>query len=84
MAGTFEELQAMTKEQLIALYNRKSPSVQTGLGFVRDEIARREADELNGRMLALTKQMRDMTTAISVLTVANVVATGVSVFLALT
>lgn len=81
MADSYEQLQLMTKEQLISLYNRKAPSVQIGLTNVREEIARREADEQNERMLAFTRQMRNMTIAITVLTVINVLAAVTGVYL---
>jgi hypothetical protein len=39
----------------------------------RDELVRRRQDEANRNMLAWTRQVRDMTIAIVVLTVVNVV-----------
>ncbi len=80
MADTYAELQALSLEELKARYDRRAESTQVGLGFYREEIARREAEAQNGQMLAFTKQMRDMTIAIVAMTAVNIVVAGVSLF----
>lgn len=80
MADKYAEVQALTLEQLKARYDQIAQSTVVGLGFYREEIARREAEAQNGRMLAFTKQMRDMTIAIMAMTAVNIVVAGISLF----
>lgn len=72
--SAYEELQAMSLEDLKGTYDRLSRTTVKGLGFYREEIARREARAMEQQMQAMTRQVRNMTIAILILTVVNVVA----------
>ena len=71
---TYKELHALTVEELEAEYDRLAKNTDAGLEFYREELARREAAEQNNRMVKMTQQMRNMTIAITVMTVANIIA----------
>ncbi|MBI2470241.1 MAG: hypothetical protein HYV59_03240 [Planctomycetes bacterium] len=71
---TYKELHALTVEELEAEYDRLAKNTNVGLEFYREELARREAAEQNNRMVKMTQQMRNMTIAITVMTVANIIA----------
>ena len=77
-ATTFAELQALSRGELVTLYDVNTEHVQLGLGFIREEIALRDADEANCRMLALTKQIWAFTLVVTIATVANVALFGFS------
>jgi len=72
--SAYEELEAMSLEELKNTYDRLSRTTVKGLGFYREEIARRESKEMEKQMQAMTRQVRNMTIAILALTVVNVVA----------
>lgn len=72
--SAYEELEAMSLEDLKGTYGRLSRTTVKGLGFYREEIARREAKAMEEQMQAMTRQVRNMTIAILLLTVVNVVA----------
>lgn len=81
-AKKFAELKAMSLEELISQYDRDTPHVVLGLNFIREEIARREAEAQTERMLNLTRHVRDMTVTITVMTLVVVVMTAVNIYLA--
>lgn len=95
MADSYEILSRKSLATLKAEYDALAPSTSPGLGFLRDEIARREADEFNQKiatanqqMLDLTIEVRDMTASIKrmtlyvlVLTVGAVAVTAWGTFL---
>ncbi len=72
MALKFSELERMTREQLVELYDSMTPNVVTGLDFVRQEIARRDQDATNGRMLSLTHRIWWLTAVVTGATLVNV------------
>ena len=80
MAEDIEKLQSLTRKELVESYNKVAQSTQVGLDFWREEIWRRDVEEQTQRMLVLTRQMRNMTIAITVLTVINVAVFLYSVF----
>jgi hypothetical protein len=66
----YHELQKLTREQLVAMYDEmalSSPGIHIGLDFVKHEIWRRDQE-------AQTRTMLRLTWVITVLTAANVVA----------
>jgi hypothetical protein len=65
MALTYRELRALSVDELEAIYDRTAGDVAVGLAFVRDELARRESERREKRMIRLTW-------AIGVWTLANV------------
>ncbi|MGX9989526.1 hypothetical protein ACS4RR_009960 [Rhizobium sp. Z1P35] len=68
MAESYEALSKLSVNDLKKSYDSIATSTAVGLNFYREEIARREADAQNKTMLAFTKQVRDMTIAITVMT----------------
>jgi hypothetical protein len=73
MADSFKRLREKTIDELIKLYDAKAKSTSVGLGFILDEIKRRENEEFNARLENFTKQMRNLTIAIFALTFLNVI-----------
>lgn len=80
-AKKFDELSRMSREDLVDYYDATTPSVVVGLDFIRQEIARRDAQAANEAMMAMTRQMRNMTGAITLLTIVNVILVAIALFL---
>lgn len=70
----FEKLAALTREQLVERYDTAAQHVGTGYGitYLRDEIFRRDSEEQTRRIVDMTGTMRNLTWAIFILTVINV------------
>jgi hypothetical protein len=77
---TYKDLHKLTKEELEAKYDQVAKNTTAGLSFYREELARREAEEQNQRMLKMTQQMKNLTIAITILTVINVVVIFIQIF----
>jgi hypothetical protein len=73
MAEKFAEFRKLSENELIRRYDEMASNTQIGLAFLRDEIAHREADRQYNQMLLLTKQMRNLTIVVTVLTIINVI-----------
>lgn len=80
IANTYGDLRKLSDAELIRQYDETAQSTQVGLNFLRDELARREAERQQEVMLRFTKQMRDMTIVITVLTAVNVIAVIIALF----
>ena len=78
MAQSYAELRRMTDDELIRKYDETAKQTMIGLDFLRNEVVRRESERATRQMLALTRQMRNLTLVITGLTVANVVAVALS------
>ncbi len=77
---TYAELRKLSDAELNQLFENLAQSTQMqGLGFVREELARRQIERQQEQMFRLTKQMRDMTIVITLLTVVNVIAVMIAV-----
>ena len=74
MAHSYHELRELSREALVREYDRVAPSTVFGLSFLRDEVARRDFEEQNAQLVAMTRHIRLMTAVITVLTMVNVVA----------
>ncbi|PLX67177.1 MAG: hypothetical protein C0602_10790 [Denitrovibrio sp.] len=72
MGMSFEKLENMSREDLVKLYDKTSESTVEALNFIREEINRRDVNELNNKMLGISKSMKNMTIGITFLTVVNV------------
>lgn len=79
-ATTYAELRKMSADDLIRSYDETAQHTEIGLNVLREEIARRDSAEETKAIVAMTKQMRDLTMFIAVLTTINVVATIVLFF----
>jgi len=73
VAQSYEDLRRFSKEEVVELYNRAAPNVQLGLAFYRDELAHREVEEQNQRIIKMTRGIWVMTLVITVTTIVNVV-----------
>jgi len=67
----YAKLRTMSIEELIPLFDTEQPDARVGLGFLRDEIARRETERHLEAMSTMTHQMRNMTVLITLLTAIN-------------
>jgi hypothetical protein len=81
MARSFAETRQLSKEAPISEYDQLAKVTVSSVGFIRDEILRRDLEEQSGRMeqmtrdmAQLTKQIRWMTVVITVLTLISTVA----------
>lgn len=75
MAHPYGQLRQLTKEALIAEYDRIAQhSDPVGFTFLRDELFRRELQEQNARLERMTGQIRLLTIVITVLTLISTVA----------
>lgn len=79
-AYKYKQLEELSLEDLKRSYDASAQNTVVGLGFFREEIARREHTEDTKVMLALTRQMRNMTVGIAVLTILNVVIVAVTLW----
>lgn len=71
---TYENLRKLSIEDLKQKYDKSASNTDPGLNFYREEIARRESEKMNSDMVKMTLQMRNMTIAISIMTLINVIA----------
>jgi len=69
----YEAMKKLSLQELKVKYDQLATHTSPGLGFYREEIARRELEEINHEMLSMTKHMRNMTIAISIMTFVNVI-----------
>lgn len=74
MTHSYEDLRKLSKEELIREYDRVAPSTQVGLAFLRDELSRRDFEELNHEISRMTRRIQYMTAVVLLLTLVNVVA----------
>lgn len=79
-ATTYSALRSLSTEDLVRLYDATAQHTEIGLAFLREEIARRDAALETNAIVTMTKSMRDLTIAITVLTAINVIATIVLLF----
>jgi len=79
-AKKYGELKNLSKEELIDIYDAKTKNTVVGTRHYLEEIERRVRHEENRRMVRMTRQMRNMTIGILVLTVLNVFFILLSVF----
>lgn len=77
---SFSELKAMSDKTLIERYDGIGKHTVVGTQFYLDELMRREQRRQSDQMLGFTKQMRNMTTLIFVLTLVNAALVAVTVF----
>lgn len=78
-AKKYAELKSLSKKELIEIYDAKTKNTVVGTRHYLDEIERRVREEENRQMVRMTRQMRNMTIGILVLTVLNVIFILISV-----
>jgi hypothetical protein len=74
LAHTLAELRALSPEALEQEHDRHAKTSIEGLAYIRDEIVRRDTEAQANRIEKMTSQMRWVTGAITVLTIANTAA----------
>ncbi|MCX7015717.1 MAG: hypothetical protein NTW86_24720 [Candidatus Sumerlaeota bacterium] len=79
MAWSYATLRKKSDEDLIAEYDRVAWGTQIGLNFIGNELARRESLRMQEHMIGLTRQMRNLTIVIGVLTLVNVCAVIIAI-----
>lgn len=77
---TYAKLRSLPMEELIRLYDSAAPHAEVGVSYLRDEIARREAEKQTAEIAGMTRQMRNMTLWITALTAVNMIDTVVLFF----
>ena len=65
------ELEELTDEEVVALYNGHAAGTIVGAGFYLEELARRKLAQESRRMTDMTQTMKNLTWAIFFLTVVN-------------
>lgn len=87
MSETIAELRALTDQELIERHDRHAPSVVIATKHYLDELARRDSARREEQMLAMTRRIVNLTVQIrsftAVVTLATLVALGLSVYAAL-
>lgn len=86
MVGTYEHISRLSEDDLKRLHDaqlsdRGVKYISTAMvaqNFVREEIARRRAEDQTARIVRMTSHMRFLTVVIAVLTLVNVAAVVVS------
>lgn len=79
-ATTYAKLRALSTAQLVQLYDDTSKDTVVGLDSLREEIFRREAAEQTVAISKMTRQMRDLTIVITLLTIVNIVCAAIPLF----
>lgn len=80
MAESYAELRKLDIQTLIEKYDSVAKHTVDSQVFLREEIARRDAEQQTTQMIRLNQQMRTMTLVIVALTIVNTVAVIVSLF----
>jgi hypothetical protein len=80
MAKSFQKLRELSNEELINQYDQKAVSTSIGLNFLANEIQRRENKETNKEIVRLTALMKNLTIAITFLTIVNVLILLIDIF----
>lgn len=73
MIPKHEQLQSLSNQELIDRYNAEAEHTVVGTDFYRDELFRRVQAKQTAEMLAFTRQVRNLTVVIALLTVVNVI-----------
>ena len=77
---SFSELKDMSDETLVERYNKIGEHTVVGTQFSLDELMRREQRRQTDQMLSFTKQMKNLTILIAVLTSINALLVAVTIF----
>jgi hypothetical protein len=77
-AKVYAELRALSMQELVELYDAYTKNTVVGLSFIREEIARREAETQTAEIIRLTRVMKWLTVAIAVMTAISMVLVAVA------
>ena len=78
--NSYAKLRGLSMDELVHLYDERAKTADVGMGFIREEISRREAEKQTAAISSVTKQMRDMTAWITGLTIANVIVAVITLY----
>ena len=82
MKRTWATLQQLSRDELVAEYDREAATVGTwGISFIRAEIFQRDLEAQGTRMEGMTRTIRLLTWVITALTVVNTAAVIIAVAL---
>jgi hypothetical protein len=70
----YEEINKMTIEECVERYNKIAGSTQDNLDFWSNEIFRKISNEINKKMIKMTKNIQNLTIAIALITIINLIA----------
>lgn len=79
MIPTHEQLASMSDQDLVDQYNAAAQHTVVGTGFYLDELNRRAQARQSTAILDLTRQVRNLTIIITILTIVNVALVAVTV-----
>jgi len=74
----WKELENLSDEELISKYDLNAPNTVVGTGFYQEELSRRASNRQNEEMVKISRNVKNMTIAILILTIVNVVLVGVT------
>jgi hypothetical protein len=81
MKRTWASLQQLSRDDLIAEYDREAKNVGSwSVAFIRDEIFQRDREAQGARMEKMTSEMAQLTNVIRWLTVLVTVLTAISTY----
>jgi hypothetical protein len=73
VAPTYEQLRAMSDEELIEFHDSATSNMGVNVSFALDELTRRTTERQTAAMLGYTKSIRTLTLVIVLFTAVNVV-----------
>jgi hypothetical protein len=79
MIPTHEQLGALSDQDLVDRYDAAAQTTVVGTGFYLDELNRRAEAKRSVAILDLTRQVRNLTVVITVLTLINAVLVALTV-----
>ena len=79
MIPTYEQLVSLSDQDLVDGYNTAAERTVVGTGFYLDELNRRAQSRQSAAILDLTRQVRNLTVIITILTIINAVLVAVTV-----
>jgi signal transduction histidine kinase len=79
MIPTHEQLGSLGDQDLVDQYNAAAQHTVVGTGFYLDELNRRPQARQSAAILELTRQVRNLTVIITLLTIINVALVAVTV-----
>ena len=74
MAMTYAEISRLSRKDLIERYDQQAQHPIVGLDFLKQEIWRRDSDQLSRNMTCLTRKIYGLTIVVTIFTAINVVA----------
>jgi signal transduction histidine kinase len=80
MIPKYSELSALSDDELRERYDAAAKSTVVGTGFYLDELRRRAQQRQNDELLALTRQVRNFTFVVTLLTLVNVALVAVALW----